>query len=177
MSPFHHHHPTTTTTTTTLPPPPPPPPPPPIPPPAGAVDHPHGGHDWWYVPGGYIKFTGTSLNAHCTNPAHACKKNPCRLNRTNQPSAIAGGCAGQGRPLGLLLAWLRSSNHYPDMPTHKKSAVKKHKVTLEDQYFTSLAVRQECRRWLLAEGPPALREGKERPKLHVHEPDEPIEIH
>lgn len=60
---------------------------------------------------GVIKWNAAakSLDAHCRLRNHRCRLN-CAVNRTTQ-----GGAAGsaQGRPLGMLVAWLRAGRH-PD---------------------------------------------------------------
>lgn len=85
---------------------------------AAAVDrvaHP----DWPICRGGVnigsIKYDTVRgfLAAHCGNPAHG---KLCRLNRTCRPAAR--GRPAQGRPLGLLLAWLECHRHYPTKEAH-----------------------------------------------------------
>ena len=58
------------------------------------------------------------FQATCGNPAH--QGDLCRLTRTSAPSARGGQRAGpQGRPLGLLAAWLAAAPTAATAEDHK----------------------------------------------------------
>ncbi len=87
--------------------------PPPLPPPPAAFDpavplgrRARGSNLQWPFAGGHLTFDEPrhSLNAHCHDPRHYSKSNPCRVNRT----IVEGLCAHQGRPLGILCRWLEA---------------------------------------------------------------------
>ncbi len=88
---------------------------PPLPPPPEAAEPRRGAkrrpgfrNPEWLFPGGKIVYDveRESLDAHCLNPNHKDKSNPCRVNRTRLPDA-RGRPTAQGRPLGLLIRWLQ----------------------------------------------------------------------
>ena len=166
-----------------LPPPPPSPQPrPPQPPPAGG---PGGDHDGAApkrrkVRAGWERlevwkddqFMGelvwndamTSLNAHCPNAAH-CTQGHCHTDR----SLTDGRKAGQGRPLGFLLAWLFEHAACATKDLHQDL-----KKSLGQAF--GLQKRRDARDWARAQGG-AYDElfGKERPRRDG-EPDEPDSI-
>lgn len=77
-----------------------------------------------YVPGGFITFylatakSKARFQAQCLNPDHGPK---CRLTRAAEAYQTQGVRVAQGRPLGLLAAWLEASTTdlCPDKPSHE----------------------------------------------------------
>lgn len=109
----------------------------------------------WEVPGGRIVFnvTAGSLDAHCGNPSHANARNPCRLNRTVSRGSRN---PAQGRPIGMLLAWLSVSDSFPSRAAHHAAR--------SDGSVLSLVLRRELRIWAMSERLGALEhEGARRP--------------
>ena len=128
-----------------------------------------GGNPAYEVPGGWIvhDVVRNSLDAHCACDRHRNPSNPCRLNRT--ADRRGGNNGARGRPLGLLLAWLRAGPARATRELHHKMVNKK-LCQPHDIDDVSLAKRQEARQWLKDNGFDALL-GRERPRL----PDEPEE--
>lgn len=129
------------------------------------------GNPSWPVPGGWIvhNMLANSLDAHCACDHHRVKSNPCRLNRTTQPDARRPHSA-RGRPLGLLLAWLRAGPSKPDRERHHKMLNSKVRQP-GDLEELSLPNRQAGRQWLVDHGFQDLLD-LERPRLDG-EPPEP----
>jgi hypothetical protein len=74
-----------------------------------------------FAPHGEFRFNvfSQTMTAVCTDPRHA---PDCRRGRTVLPSARAGvSFAGQGRPVGLLAAWLMMGDNHADSGSHKKA--------------------------------------------------------
>ena len=69
------------------------------------------------VPGGLLTFYETKkyFTASCRNPAHG----RCILTRSSEP----GTRASQGRPLGLLTAWLFLGQDLPDKASHRDRSI------------------------------------------------------
>jgi hypothetical protein len=101
----------------------------------------------WAVPGGSIvqDYGRKSLDAHCSIPEHHHPTNPCRLNRTAL-AASRGRETAQGRPIGLLLAWLAAGEHRPSRDGHHKMSIAKHRCA-EDIAMLSFDRRLELRQW------------------------------
>ena len=74
------------------------------------------------VPVGFIvhNVAANSLDAHCSHLGHVDPSNPCRLNRTVFPGPRGRG--GQGRPVGLYMAWLAAAAKYDSRVAHKAAA-------------------------------------------------------
>ena len=77
------------------------------------------------------------INAHCEK--HESAKAHCHMDR-----AIIGRRRGQGRPIGTLVAWLRSSSDYDDKAAHQ--AAKRDILALD-----GLPLRVESRGWVTAQ--------------------------
>lgn len=97
--------------------------------------------------------------AHCSNPQHG---QQCRLSRSAKPS-LAAHRAGQGRPIGLLAAWLAVSfeEELPNKAAHVRL-----------QPLPELSARQAARAALAGSPGSAGLLSKERP-VRRGEPDEP----
>ncbi len=124
----------------------------------------------WAVPGGWVVYNAAaeSLDAHCSCFAHRNPSNPCRLNRTRTGGR---GQTARGRPLGLLLAWLRASPCHITRDRHKHMVdVKKRQPG--DELFFALDKREFARQWLVDNGLNDLL-GLERPQ-RIGEPSEPV---
>jgi hypothetical protein len=124
----------------------------------------------WAVEGGWIVFdvAGRSLDGHCGCKAHKNVKNPCRMNR----KSYEGRKLPQGRPIGLLLAWLAAGHRRATQTLHCHMAKERH-CTADDRELLSHAVRSDLRR--KARLRPELDDlfGLER-HLRTGEPDEPL---
>jgi hypothetical protein len=103
-----------------------------------------------------LDISQNSLDAHCSCLKHVNKSNPCRLNRTLN----SGGPSSQGRPLGLLVAWLFASRGC--QKEHKNMLIKKLQTPadLEDLSYDK---RKAARVWARSNGLGHL-EGLESPK-------------
>ena len=127
-------------------------------------------HPTFKVPGGYIILRPNSMDAHCSNPAHKCSRNPCRLDRTLRPRKPR--TTVSGRPLACLLAWLLHGRNCESKDRHKGSASLAQHLPEDDAFFNwfdRYVLRQAA---LLDESLSALVEA-ERPK-RVDEPLEPL---
>lgn len=166
---------------------------PPLPPPAGEPPHEHeapapavvelgpepepevpGDRDFkgnrsWPVPGGWIVHHAArdSLDAHCSCEAHLDKKNPCRLNRTHVACA-RGLNQARGRPLGLLMAWLKASSRHASRRKHHGMVSSDDP---EDVDLLSFDRRVAGRAWLVQNGYDELLALERR--LRAGELDEP----
>ena len=103
----------------------------------------------------------SEIVAHCANPDHGSK---CRLTRSVLPSEVCHR-VGQGRPLGLAVAWLRtglSGDFVGD--SHVKA-----------RPFPSHAARTEAREWLKTIPGGDLFFKQERDQW-PGEPEEPYEV-
>ncbi len=98
-----------------------------------------------------------SLDAHCGRQDHECSKNPCRFNRSLKGNPRN---SAQGKPLGVLLAWLFSNR--PSHATHSRMKRKEDR-TLADLESLSRAKRAAARQWARDNGL-ALLEKLEFPK-------------
>ncbi len=99
----------------------------------------------WEVPGiGWIvhDVARNSLDAHCGSLQHVNVKNPCRLNRTLLP----GRHPAQGKPVGLLFAWLFANAKRPSQCLHHQMTVKRHQ-TADDLKELSFDKRVAARKW------------------------------
>lgn len=87
-------------------------------------------------PLGTVRFYSSvqSFVAECTSPGHG----RCRLTRTCRPSPIASKAA-QGRPIGLLSAWLAQGSQFQNADEHKHAFVVA-SISFEDR----AAARQEA---------------------------------
>eukprot|EP00435_Cladocopium_sp_Y103_P037108 s3006_g9.t1 len=63
----------------------------------------------------HYNFNGEYMRAHCSQHAD------CRRQRTVKPSKFAFHNRGQGRPIGLLTAWLDSAASFPTREDHVKA--------------------------------------------------------
>ncbi len=121
----------------------------------------------WKVPGGYIVWNreSGSYDAHCDNPLHYCKKNPCRLNRTLTPwrneKTTNPDLLASGRPLGLLIRWLQATHH--DTSRLHKDMVSWKTQTKDDLEFCSFDNREKARDWVEEHLPLSVRI-RERPR-------------
>jgi hypothetical protein len=130
-------------------------------------------NQFWIVPGGWLVYNvaAESLDAHCSCKTHKSPSNPCRLNRTRFGFKGKGkGNPARGRPLGLLLAWLRAGPSKRERDQHKHMVDPRRKAEGDDLWFT-LDKRQVARQWAVDHGLIDLL-GLERP-LRVGEPIEP----
>ena len=92
------------------------------------------------------------LSAHClyTSPGHDCNDHGlCRVNRTCGEAKNKQG--GQGRPLGFLVAWLRSAIHYACRGDH-----------YDMRKYITLQERQDARQWVESSAIMAIPRSKER---------------
>ena len=106
----------------------------------------------------------TSLNAHCSNAAH-CTTSHCHTDRV----LTDGRRAGQGRPVGFLLAWLFEHAEHATKNLHQDL-----KKTLGQA--AGWQKRRDARAWARAQGGTCDELfGIERPR-HDGEPDEPDTI-
>ena len=111
---------------------------------------------------------GFSIDAHCSNPDHYLPGNPCRLDR--QTSILRGPLA-KGRPLGLVLAWLKHGAACTTRAQHK-DAVKPGKQTPADKAALSQDGRAVMREWGMLNGLSSVASsGRAKRAL---EPDEPV---
>ena len=109
------------------------------------------------VEGGYITvyLADNRMVAHCRR--HGPRE--CRLTRGLQASAAAGRRA-QGRPLGLLLAWLRCCDQFDDAAEHKgHRPFPNHEDRLAAR--TAFAAEADAEAWLACERPRREGEGLE----------------
>ena len=105
----------------------------------GATQPPHG-NLYWEVPGGTIvhNVAANSLDAYCPNPFHRSAEGmPCRLNIICTAAHKAN--TAQGRPLGLLMAWLADGVDHSCRRDHLKAA--------KDRLHYSYAKRCDGRVW------------------------------
>lgn len=104
---------------------------------------------------GFIKYGAADaiLSAHCRAAGHGL----CRMNRTVRPNPRK---PGQGRPLGLLIAWLRLGADLPDRMSHKDATSG---ITLHD--------RSVARDWVLANPSMVGPLSKERPREDSEGPE------
>jgi hypothetical protein len=119
----------------------------------------------WDVAGyGWIVYDESrhSLDAHCGRCDHDDRRNPCRVNRIS----VSGKSEAQGRPLGLLIAWLfadratRSAHHGMVVPKRQ---------TVQDLADLCYAQRCKGRQWARDNGLAELED------LEDHEPGKPRE--
>ena len=114
----------------------------------------------WYA-------TKSAFEARCNNPAHNIG-GVCKLTRSN--SARKRARDGQplgGRPLGFMLAWLKSSVHFPDKQSHW--------VKSEWERLLTQEVRSACRTELQDSLDGQALLSHER-ALHAGEPEEPLSL-
>ena len=113
------------------------------------------------VPGGILRYYEAKaiVVAHCSRHG----EQQCRLTRSLLPST-ARGRAGQGRPLGLCLAWLgfAADEEYDDADSHKRRP----KPSLEERTLAraEFSTRPEAPDWLELERP-VRPEEEEEPEL------------
>ena len=94
-----------------------------------------------------LKYDGVSqITAHCKHAEHG---RLCRLRRSLRANDRN---AAQGRPGGLLLAWLEAAGTYDSQQSHQ-AAGRKNSLDMVGAF--SLANRQRCRSW--ADGDPEVR--------------------
>jgi hypothetical protein len=114
------------------------------------------------------------MDAHCNNPKHFAKGNPCRVNKSICPGVYG---SALGRPAALLLAWLAHSNHFSDADTatnranHGKCIFKCNRSAL-DKVALGDSKRAELRAWLL-DRPAMEKVLKHERKQRGDEPSEP----
>ena len=101
----------------------------------------------------------STMSAFCTNPRH----NDCRRNRTVKPSENIFR-QGQGRPIGLLMAWLQQSNDYATKDEHVRWC------------NPGFRHRQSGRSQFMALNDAARFAAHERPRRPDEDNDEPHEI-
>ena len=96
---------------------------------------------------GFLRYNSTSnfLRAHCQHPNHG--KN-CMRRRSVEPNASR---PGQGRPIGLLICWLKSGGNYPSHKEHVAASA------------ASYPHRLAARNWFHSLRNAAEFESKERP--------------
>ena len=104
----------------------------------------------------HYNVSGQYFRAHC--PCHG---DECRRQRTARESET--GRAGQGRPIGLLVAWLQSAHAADSKEQHVRMKV------------AGLSARQEARRFFLGLPGSTDLTDREREKK-PGEPDEPVTI-
>ncbi len=109
-------------------------------------------------PNGSIRYNHKTFNlvAHCS--FHA---GNCRRTRTSKPSFGRKNISGQGRPCGLLSAWLDQAAQFPDASSHSNDC----RPTLEER-------RAARTKLMKLPGAPAFCQRYERPKRE-DEADEP----
>ena len=100
----------------------------------------------WEVPGGWVVYDigRDSLDAHCCQAGHHVPTNACRLNRSAMPDA-RGRLTAQGRPIGLLLAWLAAGSERPTRDTHHGMSIARRRTAVDSDvlsYVRRLALRQ-----------------------------------
>eukprot|EP00971_Amphidinium_carterae_P344747 6485336-Amphidinium_carterae.1 len=78
----------------------------------------------WIGPNGRISFylSKQAFEAVCTNPSHSFPGHRCVLTRGNKSKAVKGARRAGGRPLGFLVAWLKSSTCFPTKADHRNVA-------------------------------------------------------
>ena len=113
------------------------------------------------VAGGFLKFhrRGNQLVAHCLRHG----ERACRLTRTLTAST-ARGRKGQGRPLGLALAWLAAADHLDD---DTAAGHKTYKPSFEERMEARalFAATDDYREWAELERP--MREDEEEEPVNV----------
>ena len=99
------------------------------------------------VPGGFLRKSPTSIDAHCECLLHENPGNPCRLNRTFQSDDHK-----RGRPIGLLLSWLEYQGQCDSHRRHKDCVIKARQTQADNAWFT-FERRQAWRKWVVDQGP------------------------
>ena len=105
------------------------------------------------------------LALHCHHPSHGSR---CRLNRVLYGSTRK---PAQGRPVGLMLAWARCADQYPDQKSHSRASMFPHILIEENLNYSA---REAARMW--AKSQPhlvAMMDNLER-KREPGEGEEPI---
>ena len=103
-----------------------------------------------------FNMVASSLDAHCRQPGHG---DGCRLNRTVKAGRKANG--SQGRPVGLLMAWLEDAANHPTRAAHLAAARAAAPVPEAYTREARQLARDRCKA-IFAEGTGPL--ARERPK-------------
>ncbi len=120
------------------------------PPQPSGMKRPRGSNMRWDVPPyGWITWdeNRNALDAHCACKLHEDRKNACRAGRTCKAGPRGGGA--QGRPLGLLVQWLRAP-HRATKQLH--TGMLTSDQTLEDFLWFSYENRCAARDWARLNG-------------------------